>query len=326
MEWTDRHCRVFHRQLTRRALLFTEMVTANALIFGPRAQLLAHSAEEYPLSLQLGGSEPKALAQAAIMSEEAGFCEINLNCGCPSDRVQNGAFGACLMRAPQLVAACVAAMKAVVKIPVSVKCRLGVDEQEPEVALFAMADALKHVGVDRLYVHARKAWLDGLSPKDNRTIPPLDYAIVHRLKAAYPALPIILNGGLMNLEQAEAHVPALNGVMLGRAAYHNPELLLGVDPLFYSAPAPVHSAFEAVEAYLPYVATQLHQGARLHDMTRHMLGLFAGRKGARAYRQHLSQQAVKAGAGIDVLQYAVNLVARVPQTDSSTPIVERALA
>lgn len=308
MGWTDRHCRVLHRQFTRNALLFSEMVTANALIFGPRAALLAHSDVEHPLALQLGGHEPEALTTAARMGEHAGFDEINLNCGCPSDRVQNGAFGACLMRVPQRVAACVAAMKAKVKIPVSVKCRLGVDEQDPHESLFALADTLNAAGVDRLYVHARKAWLDGLSPKDNRTIPPLDYGLVHELKRAFPALPIILNGGLITLEKALPHLEGLDGVMFGRAAYHTPALLLEVDPLLFGARAPHQTQREAVEAFFPYVERELAKGARLHDFMRHMLGLFAGQKGARAYRQHLSGAALKPGAGLEVLRHALDHV------------------
>ncbi|CAH1657248.1 tRNA-dihydrouridine synthase A [Hyphomicrobiales bacterium] len=309
MDWTDRHCRFFHRILTRRALLYTEMVTTGAVIHGDRERLLGFSHEEHPVALQLGGSDPADLAAAARIGADFGYDEINLNVGCPSDRVQNGRFGACLMREPSLVADCVAAMKAAVAIPVTVKCRIGVDDQDPEEALDTLTRGLVAVGVDGLVVHARKAWLQGLSPKENREIPPLDYGRVHRLKQAYPALPIALNGGLADVEGGLAAIGGedikLDGMMLGRAAYQNPEILMAVDPLLYGEPAPVGSAEEAIDAYIPYVEARLAEGYRLNQMTRHLLGLFPGRPGARLYRRHLATEAVKPGADVDILRAAV---------------------
>ena len=308
MDWTDKHCRVFHRLLSRRARLYTEMVTTGALIHGPRARLLDYNAQEHPIALQLGGSNPADLAFCARLAEDMGYDEVNLNCGCPSDRVQNGAFGACLMAEPVLVGECVAAMKAVVKIPVTVKCRIGIDEQDPEIALRAFIAASLEAGADFLVIHARKAWLKGLSPKENRDIPPLDYALVHQIKGENPDIPIILNGGLTTLAQSLPHLAQLDGVMLGRAAYHNPEVLLEVDPLFYGQAAPHSDAFSALEAYEPYIAAELAKGVRLHDITRHLLGLFTGRPGARAFRRHLAVEAPRHGAGLDVLREAVALV------------------
>jgi tRNA-dihydrouridine synthase A len=305
MDWTDRHCRAFHRTMTRHALLYTEMVTTGAIIHGDRQRLLGFDAVEHPVAVQLGGSDPAALAQCARICEDLGYDEVNLNCGCPSDRVQNGAFGACLMREPVLVGACVAAMKAAVRIPVTVKCRIGVDDQDPHDALWAMTEQVVAAGVDALVVHARKAWLQGLSPKENRDVPPLDYALVHQLKAEHPNLPIVLNGGLATLEAGRPHLDDLDGVMLGRAAYQNPDLLVGVDPLLFGKAAPVADGFQAVEAYLPYLAGQLEQGVRLHDMTRHMLGLFTGLPGARAWRRTLATRAVERGAGLEVVREAL---------------------
>jgi tRNA-dihydrouridine synthase A len=310
MDWTDRRCRAFHRILTRRALLYTEMVTADAVVFGPRERLIGFDSTEHPLALQLGGAEPGRLAGAARIGADFGYDEINLNCGCPSDRVQSGRFGACLMREPKLVAECVAAMGTAVDVPITVKCRIGVDEQEPREALFAFAEAVKAAGATGLIVHARKAWLDGLSPKDNRTIPPLDYALVHALKRAHPDWPIILNGGLADIDAARAHLDELDGIMLGRAAYQNPELLIGVDPELFGEPAPVADGFEAIEAFMAVVARGLERGERLHDYTRHVHGMFAGRPGARAFRQVLATEAVKRGAGLDVLRSAVARVER----------------
>jgi tRNA-dihydrouridine synthase A len=310
MDWTDRHCRAFHRTLTRRARLYTEMVTADAVVFGPRERLLGFDAGEHPVALQLGGAEPAKLAEAARIGADFGYDEINLNCGCPSDRVQSGRFGACLMREPELVADCVAAMRGAVSVPVTVKCRIGVDEQAPREALFALVERVAAAGAQAVVVHARKAWLEGLSPKDNRTIPPLDYPLVYELKRAYPDLPIALNGGLADLDAAEAALAEVDGVMLGRAAYQNPELLLDVDARLFGAPGPDADAFAAIEAYEPYMARQLAAGVRLHDMTRHMLGLFAGRPGARLYRRCLATEAVKRGAGIDTLRRAVGFVGR----------------
>ena len=310
MDWTDRHCRVFHRLLTRRARLYTEMVTADAVIFGPRERLLGFEPRERPLALQLGGSEPGRLAQAAAIGADWGYDEINLNCGCPSDRVQSGRFGACLMREPALVADCVAAMAGAVKIPVTVKCRIGVDDQEPREALFALVESVRLAGAAHVVVHARKAWLEGLSPKDNRTIPPLDYPLVHELKRAYPDLPIAINGGIADLAAAAEQSRFVDGVMLGRAAYQNPEILLGVDPELFGEPAPFADAFEALTAYEPYIEEQLAKGARLHDMTRHLLGLFAGRPGARFFRRHLATLATRPGAGLSVLREATAMVGR----------------
>jgi tRNA-dihydrouridine synthase A len=308
MDWTDRHCRFFHRILSRRVRLYTEMVTTGAVLHGPRARLLGFSAEELPVALQLGGSDPGDLATAARIAADFGYAEVNLNCGCPSDRVRSGAFGACLMREPALVGDCVAAMRAAVEIPITVKCRLGVDEQAPREALFAMAESVKRAGAQALFVHARKAWLKGLSPKENRDVPPLDYALVHELKRAHPDWPIGVNGGIATLREARAQLAHVDGVMLGRAAYHNPELLLRVDPELFGEPAPVGGSLEALAAYAPYVEAQLAGGARLHDMTRHLLGLFAGQPGARLYRRHLATDAVKRGAGLAVLQAAVRHV------------------
>jgi tRNA-dihydrouridine synthase A len=310
MDWTDRRCRAFHRVLTRRARLYTEMVTADAVVFGPRERLIAFEADEHPVALQLGGADPARLAEAARIGARFGYDEINLNCGCPSDRVRNGRFGACLMREPDLVADCIAAMAAAVDIPVSVKCRIGVDEQEPQEALGAFAEAARAAGAAALIVHARKAWLDGLSPKDNRSIPPLDYPLVHALKRAHPDWPIILNGGVADLASARAHLEHVDGVMIGRAAYQTPELLIGVDPELFGDEAPVADGFEAIEAFMPAIARGLERGERLHDFTRHLHGLFAGRPGARAYRRALASEGVRAGAGLDVLRSAVALVER----------------
>jgi tRNA-dihydrouridine synthase A len=292
------------------------MVTADAVVFGPRERLIGFDGVEHPVALQLGGAEPRRLAEAAGIGADFGYDEINLNCGCPSDRVQNGRFGACLMREPGLVAECVSAMVAATPIPVTVKCRIGVDEQAPSEALFGLVEAVKAAGAAGVIVHARKAWLEGLSPRDNRTIPPLDYPLVYELKAAHPDLPIAINGGVDDLVAARAHLARLDGVMVGRAAYQNPELLIGVDPEIFGEPAPVGDAFEAVEAYLPYVERQLSRGARLHDMTRHMLGLFAGRPGARTYRQRLATLATRPGAGLGVLREAVAAVARLPLAEA----------
>ena len=317
MDWTDRHCRAFHRRLTRRARLYSEMVTADAVVFGPRERLLGFDALEHPVALQLGGADPARLAEAARIGADFGYDEINLNCGCPSDRVQNGRFGAYLMREPELVADCVAAMAAAVPdLPVTVKCRIGVDEQEPREALFALAGAVAAAGAAGVIVHARKAWLEGLSPRDNRTVPPLDYPLVYTLKAAHPALPIAINGGVADLAAARGHLAHLDGAMVGRAAYQNPEMLLGVDPGIFGEPAPASDAFEAVEAYLPYVERQLAAGVRLHDITRHMLGLFAGRPGARLYRQRLATLAPRPGAGLATLREAMAAVARAPLAEA----------
>ncbi len=308
MEWTDRHCRFFHRLMTRRALLYTEMLTTGAVLRGDRARLLGFDAAEQPVALQLGGSDPQALAECARIGEGFGYDEINLNVGCPSDRVQEGRFGACLMVEPQLVGECVAAMKAAVKIPVTVKCRIGVDEQDPDEALFSFTDIVKAAGSDALIVHARKAWLKGLSPRENREVPPLDYTIVHRLKAAHPDLAIVLNGGIVSLEQAQQNIGALDGVMMGRAAYQEPWRLLGVDPMFFGEAAPFASAKEAALAFIPYIEREMAAGVRLHSITRHVLGLFRAVPGARAFRRHLSVEAVKPGASAQVMADALALI------------------
>jgi tRNA-dihydrouridine synthase A len=308
MDWTDRHCRFFHRLLTRRARLYTEMVTTGAVIHGDRARLLGFDPAEHPVALQLGGSDPRALAQSARIGADFGYDEINLNVGCPSDRVQEGRFGACLMAEPALVGDCVAAMKAAVDIPVTVKCRLGVDDQDPESALEAMTRSVVAAGVDALVVHARKAWLKGLNPKQNREIPPLDYDRVYRLKAAHPDLTIIINGGVGSVEEALAHLAHVDGVMMGRAAYQEPWRLLAVDPLLFGEPAPAASAKAACGLLLDYIEREQARGVRLHSVTRHLHGLFQGVPGARAFRRHLATEAVKAGAGADVLAQALSLV------------------
>jgi tRNA-dihydrouridine synthase A len=305
MDWTDRHCRFFHRLLTRRARLYTEMVTTAAILHGDRARLLGFDLAEHPVAVQLGGSEPTDLAEAARICASFGYDEVNLNVGCPSERVQNGAFGACLMLEPALVADCVAAMKAAVAIPVTVKCRIGVDDQDPREALGVFAEAVIAAGADALIVHARKAWLKGLSPKDNRSVPPLDYSLVRALKQRFPATPIALNGGIETLEAALVQLDHVDGVMIGRAAYQNPALLLEVDPLLFGEAPPCENPEQAISAFMPYVAARLAEGVPLHAMTRHVLGLFNGRPGARAFRRHLSIEAVKPGAGIEVLRAAL---------------------
>jgi tRNA-dihydrouridine synthase A len=308
MDWTDRHCRVFHRLMTRRALLYTEMLTTGAIIHGDRARLLSFDASEHPVALQLGGSEPADLAAAAKIGEEFGYDEINLNVGCPSDRVKDGRFGACLMAEPELVARGIAAMKRAVKIPVTVKCRIGIDDQDPEVALDALAHGVIAAGADALIVHARKAWLNGLSPKENRDIPPLDYDRVYRLKAALPDVPVIINGGIASLAEARAHLDHVDGVMLGRAAYQEPWRLLSVDPELFGEPAPFADMKDVFEAMMPYIEQQLARGTRLHSIVRHFVGAFHGVPGARAFRRHLAENGVRPGAGVAVLRDAMALV------------------
>jgi tRNA-dihydrouridine synthase A len=317
MEWTDRHCRFFHRLLTRRALLYTEMLTTGAVIHGDRARLLAYDPAEHPVALQLGGCDPRALAHCSRIAEGFGYDEVNLNAGCPSDRVQEGRFGACLMAEPQLIGDCIAAMKAAVRVPVTVKCRIGIDEQNPQEALEALATAAESAGVDALVVHARKAWLKGLSPRENRELPPLDYDRVYRLKATHPRLTIVINGGIGTVEQAAAHLLRVDGVMMGRAAYQEPWRLLAVDPEFFGAAATFGTPKAAAEAFVPYVIRELERGTRLAAMTRHILGLFRGVPGARAFRRHLATEAVKPGAGADVLVQALAL-ARIPMSLHTT--------
>ena len=309
MDWSDRHCRAFHRAFSKEALLYTEMVTADAVLHGDRERLVGFDQVEQPVALQLGGSDPDKLARAARIGEDFGYGEINLNVGCPSDRVQSGRFGACLMREPLLVAECMGAMGAAVSVPVTVKCRIGVDEQDPEVSLFAMVDACAAAGVQTFIVHARKAWLDGLSPKENRDVPPLDYPLVERLKRERPDLTIVLNGGVPDLAAAKGHLAWADGVMLGRAAYHTPEVLGAVDRDIFGRAGGVVGPFEAVEAYRPYMARTLARGVHLAAMTRHMLGLFTGRPGARAWRRILTVESVKTGAGLEVLDRALEAVA-----------------
>jgi tRNA-dihydrouridine synthase A len=318
MEWTDRHCRFFHRLLTRRATLYTEMITTGAVLHGDRARLMAFDPAEHPLALQLGGSDPRQLAQCARIAADFGYDEVNLNVGCPSDRVQEGRFGACLMAEPALVGDCVAAMSSSIKLPVTVKCRIGIDEQDPEEALETLTNAVEQAGVAALIVHARKAWLAGLSPRENRDIPPLDYTRVYRLKAAHRGLAVVLNGGIADLDHAVTHLAHLDGVMMGRAAYQEPWRLLAVDPMLFGEPARFASPMAAAETLVPYLERELARGTRLHAMTRHVLGLFRGVPGARAFRRHLATEAVKPGADArtfrDGLALVVDMDARIAQT------------
>jgi tRNA-dihydrouridine synthase A len=308
MDWTDRHCRVFHRLMTRRARLYTEMLTSGAILHGHRQRLLAFDSCEHPVALQLGGSDARDLATAATIGEDFGYDEINLNVGCPSDRVKEGRFGACLMAEPALVADCVATMKAAVAIPVTVKCRIGIDDQDAEVALDALARAVVASGADGLIVHARKAWLNGLSPKQNRDIPPLDYDRVYRLKATMPGVPVIINGGIGSLAEARRHLAHVDGVMLGRAAYQEPWRLLAVDPELFGEAAPFATMKDVFAAMMPYIERELSMGTRLHSITRHFVGAFHGVPGARAFRRHLAENGVRARAGVNVLRDAIALV------------------
>jgi len=315
MDWTDRHDRFFLRLISARAMLYTEMVTTGAVIHGDRDHLLGFDATEHPIAVQLGGSEPAALAEAARIAQDFGYDEVNLNVGCPSDRVQSGAFGACLMREPALVARCVAAMREAVSVPVTVKCRIGVDDQDPDIALPALATAVADAGCKTLIVHARKAWLEGLSPKENRDIPPLEYARVYALKQAMPEMEIIINGGILTLDETAGHLAHVDGVMLGRAAYQTPYVLAEVDCRFYGATAPLLTRHEILERFLPYVEEQLACGTHLHAMSRHILGLFQGMPGARAFRRHISENAPRKDAGADVIRAAMALVPREVEVD-----------
>jgi tRNA-dihydrouridine synthase A len=305
MDWSDRHCRFFHRQMTRHAMLYTEMVTAAAILHGPKDRLLDYSTAEHPIALQIGGSDPRELAEATRIAAAWGYDEINLNVGCPSDRVQSGCFGAVLMERPALVADCVAAMIAESNVPVTVKCRIGVDDQDPEIVLPDFLEKVSAAGVTHFIIHARKAWLKGLSPKENREIPPLNYDLVLRMKAAFPQLTICINGGITSLDQAQSLLDqGLDGVMLGRAAYHDPaSVLVGADALWGEASG--LDALGAVDAMRPYMLDHIATGGRLHQITRHMLGLFTGRPGARGWRRVLSERANKPGAGLDVLDAAL---------------------
>ena len=305
MDWTDRHCRVLHRLMSRRAMLYTEMVTAPAIVHGPKARLLDYSDVEHPVALQLGGSDPSELAAAVRIANPWGYDEINLNCGCPSDRVQSGCFGAVLMERPSLVADCVRAMHGETDAPVTVKCRIGVDEQDPETVLPQFIETLAGAGVRHIIIHARKAWLQGLSPKENREIPPLDHDLVVRMKQLFPDLTICINGGITSLAQARLLLDrGIDGVMIGRAAYHDPaSVLIGADALWGDSHAP--DAVGVANAMRPYIADHLASGGRLHQITRHMLGLFTGQPGARGWRRVLSERASRDGAGLEVLDAAL---------------------
>jgi tRNA-dihydrouridine synthase A len=308
MDWTDRHCRFFHRLLTCRALLYTEMVTAEAVLHGDQDRLLGFSPEEHPLALQLGGSNPVRLAEAAAIGADYGYDEINLNVGCPSDRVQEGRFGACLMAEPELVAQCVAAMRARLPVPVTVKCRIGIDEQDSEAELEQFVSAVAGAGCRTFIVHARKAWLQGLSPKQNREVPLLDYGRVYRLKAAHPELEIIVNGGIGSLDDAEAHLAKVDGVALGRAAYQNPYLLADVDRRLFGTTTPPPSRCDVIEALIPYAERHIRAGGRLNNIARHILGLYHGQPRARAFRRHLSELAPRSSAHAGILKDVLRLV------------------
>ena len=305
LDWTDRHCRFFHRLLTKEAILYTEMVTTGAILYGDPARQLRFNSQEHPVALQLGGSEPQELAQCARIAQDYGYDEINLNVGCPSERVQKGAFGACLMAEPQLIAECVSAMQAAVAIPITVKNRIGIDDQEDYADLHHFIDTVSQAGCQTFIIHARKAWLKGLSPKENREIPPLRYDLVYQIKQAFPALEIIINGGITTLEQCQQHLQHVDGVMVGREAYHNPWLLAQVDPLLYGTPAPLESRQAALLAILPYVQAQLDAGVPLGHISRHLLGLFQGMPGARAFRRLISENAHKPDAGVKLLRDAL---------------------
>ncbi len=310
MEWTDRHCRYFLRLISARAFLYTEMVTAEAVLYGERECVLGFDAAEHPVGLQLGGSDPAKLAEAALIGESFGYDEINLNIGCPSDRVQSGRFGACLMAEPALVADCVKAMADAVSVPVTVKCRIGIDDQDAEESLDRFIDTVADAGCSSFIVHARKAWLDGLSPKENRDVPPLDHDRVHRLKARRGDLTIIINGGIASLAEAEPHLAHLDGVMLGRASYADPYLLAEVDRRLYGAEGLPPSRADVLDQFMSYVERELARGVRLNAMTRHILGLFHGQPRARAFRRHIAENAHLDGAGIAVLAQARDIVLR----------------
>jgi tRNA-dihydrouridine synthase A len=308
MEWTDRHCRHFLRLISKRTFLYTEMVTAEAVLHGDRERVLGFDAAEHPLALQLGGSDPKKLAAAARVGADYGYDEINLNVGCPSDRVQSGRFGACLMAEPNLVGACVTEMGASSGLPVTVKCRIGIDDQDAEESLDRFIDTVAAAGCTTFIVHARKAWLQGLSPKQNRDVPPLDYARVYRLKQRRPELEIIINGGIESFVAAKTQLAQVDGVMLGRAAYADPYLLSEVDGVLFGEDGPAPSRLDVLDAFRPYVEERLARGSRLNQLTRHILGLFHGQPRARAFRRHLAENAHLDGAGIEVLEEARSIV------------------
>jgi tRNA-dihydrouridine synthase A len=309
MEWTDRHCRYFLRLISRHTRLYTEMVTADAVIRGDRARLLRFHPSEHPVALQVGGSDPRGLAEAARIGAEFGYDEINLNVGCPSDRVQAGRFGACLMAEPELVAECIAAMGATVDVPVTVKCRIGIDDQDAEESLDRFIDVVAQGGCKIFVLHARKAWLEGLSPKQNRDVPPIDYGRVYRAKARRPDLTVIVNGGIGSMDDAREHLQRVDGVMLGRAAYQDPYLLADVDAVLFGAAEAPPTRLEVLDRLMPYVAAELAGGTRLNQMTRHILGLFHGQPRARAFRRVLAERAHLDGAGLDVLLAAREVVA-----------------
>jgi tRNA-dihydrouridine synthase A len=311
MEWTDRHCRYFLRLISHHALLYTEMVTTGALIHGNRERFLAYDKSEHPLALQLGGSNPKELAFCTRMAEDYGFDEVNLNVGCPSNRVQSGRFGACLMKEPELVAECVAAMDQAVKLPVTVKMRIGVDEQDSYELLSQFIHIVAQAGCRTLIIHARKAWLQGLSPRENREIPPLRYEVVHAIKQDFPQLEVVINGGITTLEEVQGHLKWMDGVMIGRVAYHNPYFLAQIDQHFYGDFHPLLTRHEIIEAFLPYVEQQLIQNITLSSMTRHILGLFQGQPGSRAWRRYLSENAHRPGSGIEIIQEALRQVPKI---------------
>ncbi|MBL4573312.1 MAG: tRNA dihydrouridine(20/20a) synthase DusA [Gammaproteobacteria bacterium] len=308
MDWTDRHDRVFLRQLSTHALLYTEMVTSAALKHGDAQYLLQHSPNEHPVALQLGGSNPVELAEAAVLAEQAGYDEINLNVGCPSDRVQSGAFGACLMAEPELVARCINSMRSSVSLPVTVKCRIGIDDRDSQEELEDFIGTVADAGCNTFIVHARKAILSGLSPKENREIPPLKYASVFAVKRAFPALSIIINGGIKTLQDAESLLENTDGVMLGREAYQNPFILNEVDATFFGAATNTQTRTEGLQKFIPYVELELERGTPLHYMTRHILGLYKGQKGGKQFRRHLSENSYSKTAGIDVLLDAISYV------------------
>ena len=306
LDWTDRHCRYFHRILTKQTLLYTEMVTTGAILYG-KGDYLAFNSQEQPVSLQLGGSDPIALAKCANLAEQRGYAEINLNVGCPSDRVQNGMFGACLMAKADLVANCVAAMQQEVNIPVTVKTRIGIDNQDSYAFLCEFIEKVMPYTATFI-VHARKAWLSGLSPKENREVPPLDYERVYQLKRDYPQLTIAINGGIKTIEEIKQHLNYVDGVMVGREAYQNPMLLTQIDQQIFGDDTPIIDPIAAIQALYPYIETQLSQGGQLNHIMRHTLGIFNGRKGAKQWRRYLSENAHKSGAGIEVVEQALTFI------------------
>lgn len=308
LDWTDRHCRYFHRLLTKHAVLYTEMVTVGAILQGDTARHLVFDPFEQPVALQIGGSDPQAMAECARMAEDYGYAEVNINVGCPSERVQRGAFGACLMAEPQLIAECVAAMRDAVAIPVTVKNRIGIDDQDDYAGLHNFVSTVSAAGCETFIVHARKAWLKGLSPKENRDVPPLRYDLVYQVKREFPELEIIINGGITTLEASQQHLEHVDGVMMGREVYHNPWILAQVDPLLYDEAAPFASRKEALAAFIDYVAAQREQDIWLNHMSRHILGLFQGLPGAKKWRRHISENAHKPGAGVEILQQAADFV------------------